>query len=115
MATEDFFQHLERIEKHKKTLWETRKAAVLYYQQGRDPAWIARQLGVQVRVVQDWIRRYKVGGLESLRPYQRANQASPEAQARHSSSAAQEESQPVRHSLLSRHLAFIRQLRLEPR
>lgn len=115
MPTDDFLQHLERIEKHKKTLWETRKAAVLYYQQGRDPAWIAQRLGVQVRVVQDWIQRFKAGGLESLRPYQRSNQVSPEAQARHSSSAAQEESQPTRHSPFSRRFAFLRQLILEPR
>ena len=118
MPPETFLQHLERAERHKKALWETRKAAIKYHQQGKDPAWIAPRLGVQARTVQEWIHRYEAGGMESLRPYQRVAQVSPQPSQpalEHPSPAAQEEPQPVRHSLLSRRLAFIRQLLLEPR
>lgn len=56
---------------HTERLWANRQAAVKLYRQGYGSKRISHVIGVDPATIRHWLRRYRQGGLESLRPYRR--------------------------------------------
>ena len=62
----------ESIQAHKEALWAKRVRCVDLYRQGFGAKRISRVVDVDPATIRHWLRRYRSGGLDALRPYGRA-------------------------------------------